>query len=164
MNTDLHTIWIWHSYFAKLSSEFENGMERFFVTMAFFLQRQQSVEDRVHLDITAWWGAAEPSLALQGVITHPGVWHNVWSAQKVFTVRLLPPTTQIALQVSLIAPTHLFREISFKGLTDALIADLSLDHESLPMDKSMTLAKTYNFFMIQFFCLNVKKRSITCIT
>lgn len=128
MNTDLHTIWIWHSYFAKLSSEFENGMERFFVTMAFFLQRQQSVEDRVHLDITAWWGAAEPSLALQGVITHPGVWHNVWSAQKVFTVRLLPPTTQIALQVSLIAPTHLFREISFKGLTDALIADLSLDH------------------------------------
>ncbi|XP_068515154.1 uncharacterized protein [Anas acuta] len=33
-----------------------------------------------------------------------------------------------------------------------------MDHESLPMDKSMTLAKTYNFFMIQFLCLNVPVR------
>lgn len=69
------------------------------------------MEAHVHLDITVWWGAAGPSLALQEVIVHLGVWHSVWSAQKAFTAQLLPQTTQIALQVGLIAPTHSFWEV-----------------------------------------------------
>jgi len=88
------------------------------------------MEDRVHLDITVWWGAAEPRRALQGVIAHLGVWHSVWSVQKAFTARLLPQTTQIALQVGLIALTPSFWD-SFKGLADVPLqqsgVDLSLD-------------------------------------
>lgn len=115
------------------------------------------MEDLVHLDITVWWGAAEPSLALQGVIAHLGVWHSVWSAQKAFTARLLPQTTQIALQVGLIAPTPHSGKL-FTGLADASTAIWSrfviglgcMRHESLPLDRSMTLVKALKLFGIQF--------------
>lgn len=82
------------------------------------------MEDHVHLDITVWWGAAEPSRALQGATAHLGVRRSVWIAQKAFTAQVPPQTAQTALQVGVVAPTHLFREILFKGLPDAL-ADLS---------------------------------------